>query len=184
MGPDRTPMGLFRSDEILGIAGETLSFVLNAAAETHPREYMGYLRVESAQTVGLDRDGRIITDVLVIPGTVSDSTSATVQSTMKPNAPGSVGSVHSHPSGTLRPSDADRDTFRNGRIHIIAGHPYGWNDWRAFDSDGNPTELDVLHVELPDDEAFFDITQEEIDRELDKKRADGDKSGGFFSWFR
>lgn len=179
-------MGLFRSDEVLGIAGETLSFVLNAASETHPREYMGYLRVEDAHTVGLDRDGQVITDVLVIPGTISDSTSATVRSNMKPNAPGSVGSVHSHPSGALRPSDADLGMFRSGRVHIIVGHPYGWNDWRAFDREGNPTTLEVIHVDLPDDEAFFDITQEDIDRELaETERGDTeDDSGGFFSWFR
>ena len=45
------------------------------------------------------------------------------------------------------------------------GAPYGRTDWQAFDTDGEPTDLDVLDVELPDDQ-FFDFTQADIDREL------------------
>ena len=187
-------MGLFRSDDLLGIAGETLSFVLNAAAETHPNEYMGYLRAERASTLGLDREGRVITDVIVIPGTVSNPKSARVQSIMKPNASRSVGSVHSHPSGVLRPSQTDLGTFQNGDVHIIVGAPYEWTDWKAFDSDGNETKLDVLDVDVPDAEDFFDFTQEDIDRELasetrskrDRTHENGesDDSSGILSWLR
>ena len=182
-------MGLFQSKEILGIAGETLAFVLSAARETHPNEYMGFLRTEQASTLGLDRDGRIITDVLVIPGTESNTSSAKVKSIMQPNTVGSVGSIHSHPSGTLRPSNTDLQTFSKGEIHIILGAPYGWNDWQAFDTDGEEIPLDVLDVELRDDD-FFDITQEEIDRELAAKRSgegtdeDDDGKGWLWSLFR
>lgn len=187
-------MGLFRSDELLGIARETMEFILSACEQTHPNEYMGFLRAEDARRLELDREGQVITDVLVIPGTESNPISATVKTTMKPNVQ-SVGSVHSHPSGALRPSNADLGTFGQGKVHLIVGAPYGWEDWRAFDNDGNPTTLDVLDVPLPD-EKFFDITQEEIDRELieegyergvvpPEEQGDGeDDSGGIFSWFR
>ena len=179
-------MGLFRSDEILGIAGETLDFILNASEQTHPNEYMGFLRADDAAKLGLDRDGQVITDVLVIPGTESGPTSASVKSIMQPNNVKSVGSVHSHPNGVLRPSDADLRTFGRGKVHMIVGAPYGWTDWQAFDSQGNPTELDVLDVEPPDEE-FFDITQEEIDRELMETGSDDsgeEQRGGILSWFR
>jgi len=176
-------MGLFRSSAVLGIAGDTLSFALNAAEETHPREYMGFLRAERASKLELDREGRVITDVLVVPGTVSDGSSARVNTLMKHNAPDAVGSIHSHPSGVLRPSATDRGTFRRGDIHIILGHPYGWTDWQAFDSDGNPTELDVLDVDLPDDD-FFDFTQADIDRERQAEADSEDDGGGLLSWFR
>lgn len=179
-------MGLFRSDEILGIAGETLDFILNASEETHPNEYMGFLRADDASRLGLSRDGRVITDVLVIPGTESGPSSASVKSIMQPNNVQSVGSVHSHPNGVLRPSDADLRTFGRGNVHIIVGAPYGWNDWQAFDNQGNPTELDVLDVDVPDEE-FFDITQEEIDAEIHKEeqaKQSDDDSGGILSWFR
>ena len=147
---------------------------------------MGFLRTDDARTLELDRDGQVITDVLVIPGTTSNPTSATVRTQMKPNDMRAAGSVHSHPNGVLRPSDADLATFGQGQVHIIAGAPYGWGDWKAFDNEGTQTTLDVLDVELPD-EHFFDFTQEDIDRELGER--DGDArddrdDGGFLSWFK
>jgi proteasome lid subunit RPN8/RPN11 len=157
-----------------------MEFVLEASEETHPNEYMGFLRTDDARTLGLDRDGQVITDVLVIPGTTSNPTSATVRTQMKPNDMRSVGSVHSHPNGVLRPSDADLATFGQGQVHIIAGAPYGWGDWKAFDNEGKQTTLDVLDVAVPD-EHFFDFTQEDIDREIGEERRD---DGGFLSWFR
>ena len=170
-------MGLFRSSELLGIARETMEFVLEACEETHPNEYMGFLRAEDAGKLGLDRSGQVITDVLVVPGTQSSPVSATVKTSMKPNDVKSVGSVHSHPNGVLRPSSEDLATFGQGEVHIIVGAPYGWGNWKAFDNAGEPTTLDVLDVDLPDDR-FFDFTQEEIDAELQEEE------GGFFSWFR
>jgi proteasome lid subunit RPN8/RPN11 len=189
-------MRLFRSSDLLGIARETLDFVLEASEETHPNEYMGFLRAEDASKLGLDRRGQVITDVLVIPGTTSNPVSATVRSEMKPNDVQSVGSVHSHPNGVLRPSDADLATFGQGDVHIIVGAPYGRDDWRAFDSQGTSTTLDVLDVDLPE-ERFFDFTQDDIDAELmaegrheglqsvdERDESDRDGDGGLFSWLR
>jgi proteasome lid subunit RPN8/RPN11 len=170
-------MPLFRSSDLLGIARETMEFILEACEDTHPNEYMGFLRAEDARTLGLDERGQVITDILVVPGTESSPVSATVQTNMKPNDLKSVGSVHSHPNGVLRPSDADLQTFGQGEVHIIVGAPYGWGNWKAFDNDGEPTHLDVIDVELPE-ERFFDFTQEDIDAELEEE------GGGFFSWLR
>ncbi|MFC6906322.1 Mov34/MPN/PAD-1 family protein [Halalkalicoccus tibetensis] len=156
---------LFRSSEIIGIAADTLDFALSASEETHPDEYMGMLRGEDARKLGLDRDGTVVTDVLVIPGTESGPTSATVKTNMIPNDLSGVGSIHSHPNGVLEPSDADLRTFGSGSVHVIIGAPYRRNCWKAFDSKGEPRELDVLDVSLPE-ERFFDFDQQDIDREL------------------
>ena len=166
-------MRLFRSGEILGIAEETLEFVVESAAESHPNEFMGLLRGEDARDLGLDRSGTVITDVLVIPGTKSNSQSATVRRDLVPTDTRSLGSVHSHPNGVLRPSDADRSAFGSGKIHIIVGAPYGLDDWRAFDRDGNPTDLDVLDVSLPDAESFFDFTEADLDVDFTETDFDG-----------
>ena len=149
--------------DVIGIAAETLEFVLDAAAETHPNEYMGLLRGEAAQSLGLDRDGQIVTDVLVIPGTKSNPVSATVKSSMVPNDLRAVGSVHSHPNGVLRPSGADLAAFGSGTVHIIVGEPYRRDSWRAFDREGQPRELEVIDVDLPDPEDFFDFTEADLD---------------------
>jgi proteasome lid subunit RPN8/RPN11 len=158
-------MGLFRSGKILGIADSALKFALAASEESHPNEYMGLLRGEDARKVGLDEDGTVITDVLVIPGTETNPVSATVKTNMVPNDLRATGSVHSHPNGVLQPSDADLGTFGRNRVHIIIGAPYRRTDWKAFDRDGQEMDLPVLNVDPPEEE-FFDITQADIDREL------------------
>ena len=160
-------MRLFRSSEILGIAEEALQFALAASEDAHPHEYMGFLRGEDARSLGLERDGTVITDVLVIPGTESNSVSATVKTSQIPNDFNSVGSVHSHPNGVLKPSKEDLATFGKGKVHIIIGYPYDRGDWKAFDRKGEPRDLDVLDVSLPEGESFFDFTQADIDAELD-----------------
>ena len=157
---------LFRSSEILGIAEETLEFALESSEATHPNEYMGFLRGTEARTLGLDRDGLVITDILVVPGTEANSVSATVRTSQIPNDVKALGSVHSHPNGVIRPSSADLETFGRGTVHIIIGAPYRRTDWQAFDSQGQPTQLHVLDVDLPDSEDFFDFTQADIDEEL------------------
>ncbi len=156
---------LFRSSSIIGIAEDALQFALQASEDSHPNEYMGQLRGQDARTLGLDREGTVITDVLLAPGTKTNPTSAEFKPTYMPNDLDSVGSIHSHPNGVLRPSDADLATFTRGNVHIIVGAPYRRSDWRAFDRDGEPIDLDVLDVEVPD-EQFFDFTQADIDREL------------------
>ena len=156
---------LFRSSAVLGIADDALQLALEASEDAHPNEYMGQLRGQDARTLGLDREGTVVTDVLLAPGTKTNPTSAEFKPTYMPNDLKSVGSIHSHPNGVLRPSQADLATFTRGSVHVIVGAPYGRNDWRAFDSDGEPIDLDVLDVEVPD-EQFFDFTQADIDREL------------------
>lgn len=159
-------MGLFRSSEIIGIAESALEFARAASEEAHPDEYMGMLRAEAASAVGLERSGTVLTDVLVIPGTESNPVSATVKTNMVPNDLRAAGSVHSHPNGVLRPSDADLATFTRNDVHIIVGAPYGPDDWQAFDREGEPIDLPVLDVEPPEEE-FFDFTQADIDRQLE-----------------
>jgi proteasome lid subunit RPN8/RPN11 len=156
---------LFRSSEVLGIAEETLEFALEASEDTHPNEYMGFLRGTEARDLGLDRDGLVISDVLVIPGTTSNPVSATVKTNMIPNDRSAVGSIHSHPNGVLQPSAEDLATFTRGDVHIILGAPYRRHDWQAFDEEGRPRELEVIDVDLPEGEEFFHFDQADLDGE-------------------
>ena len=155
-----------QSGAVIGIAAETITTVCEAAADAHPNEYMAFFDGTPAEELGLDRTGTVITDLLVIPGTSSNPYSATVREEMVPTGGRAVGSVHSHPNGVLRPSDADLQTFGAGQVHVIVGHPYGRSDWRAFDREGNQTDLPVLDVTLPDPEEFFHFDQSDIDAEL------------------
>lgn len=164
-------MGLFRSSEIIGIADSALEFARAASEQAHPDEYMGLLRGEKANNVGLEESGTVLTDVLVIPGTETNPVSATVKTSMVPNDLRTAGSIHSHPNGVLRPSDADLGAFGRNDVHIIVGAPYGPDDWQAFNREGERIDLPVLSVDPPEEE-FFDFTQADIDEELREEEFD------------
>lgn len=86
----------------------------------------------------------VITDILLVPGTTSGARHANFQLYMLPVDLGVVGTVHSHPSGALHPSEADLMLFRHwGRRHLIVGYPFGMGSWRAYDGNGEETHLAV-----------------------------------------
>ena len=66
---------LFRSSSVIGIADDALQLALQASEDSHPNEYMGQLRGQDARKLGLARDGTVITDVLLAPGTRTNPTS-------------------------------------------------------------------------------------------------------------
>lgn len=128
--------------KIIGIARETLEFILHVSESSAPNEFAGLMQ----QTDG------IITDVMILPGTESSDQNAVIKLFMMPNVK-SVGSVHSHPTSNVTPSKADLRLFgKAGSHHIIVGAPYDENSWICYDSDGEVQDLPVLDVELEEPE--------------------------------
>jgi proteasome lid subunit RPN8/RPN11 len=118
------------------ITRRCLDSALACASSALPNEFGGVLRS--------DEPG-VITDLLLVPGTTAGRRHANFQLYMLPVDLGVAGTVHSHPSGALHPSDADLTLFRHwGRRHIILGAPYGSGQWRAYDGNGNEMHLDVV----------------------------------------
>ncbi|WFN34431.1 Mov34/MPN/PAD-1 family protein [Methanogenium sp. S4BF] len=121
--------------EIRGIRRECLDTLRAVGKSQHPREFVAVLR---------ETDG-IIEEFDLAPGTVVTEQSAGFSFEMMPLDVHTAGSAHSHPSGPLRPSDADLRFFgRMGKYHLIFGPPYGEGDWRVFRRDGTPAELGVI----------------------------------------
>lgn len=120
---------------IQGISEELLNVLLHLGKEHHPNEFVAVLR---------ERDG-IIRDFDLVPGTISGECSASFLIDMLPLDIHQAGSAHSHPNGVLSPSPADLRFFpKVGRYHVIAGYPYGRNDWACYTADGTPVRLEVL----------------------------------------
>ncbi len=125
----------------MGIAKDTLKFILEASRSTAPLEFAGLLQV----------DDDIITEVLILPGTESSRMNALVRLYMLPNMQ-VAGSVHSHPSGVLRPSEPDILFFsRTGDYHIIVGPPFDERSWACYNAAGERRDLPVLDVQFDDD---------------------------------
>lgn len=118
------------------ITRRCLDSALACARSAYPNEFGGILRA--------DEPG-VISELLLLPGTTAGRRHANFQLYMLPVDLGVAGTVHSHPSGALHPSDADVALFRNwGRRHIILGAPFGSGSWRAYDSNGAEATLAVV----------------------------------------
>ena len=56
-----------------------------------------------------------------------------------------VGSAHSHPSGSNRPSLEDLNRGFYGAVSIIIAHPYDDRTMAAYDRDGNKLEINITN---------------------------------------
>ncbi|MGA2105808.1 Mov34/MPN/PAD-1 family protein [Methanoregula sp.] len=120
---------------IRGIKKDLLSLLLELGKNSHPKEFAALLKEE---------DG-VISELNLLPGTITGSSSASIFFDMMPLGTHRAGSAHSHPNGVLRPSNADINFFpRAGKYHIIIGAPYRENDWLCFTADGEPCDIEVI----------------------------------------
>ncbi len=118
------------------ITRRCLDSALACGRSSFPNEFGGVLRA--------DPPG-IISDLLLLPGTTAGHRHANFQLYMMPIDLGTAGTVHSHPSGALHPSEADVRLFRHwGQRHIILGSPFGPGQWRAYDGNGEEVHMEVI----------------------------------------
>jgi proteasome lid subunit RPN8/RPN11 len=118
------------------ITRQALDSALASARSAYPNEFGGVLRADPPGVIG---------ELLLLPGTTAGRRHANFQLYMLHADLSVVGTVHSHPSGALHPSDADLQLFRRwGQRHLILGSPYGPGSWRAYDGNGEETNLAVV----------------------------------------
>lgn len=131
----RRPPGRPVGSTPVAITRRCLDSALACALSAYPNEFGGLLRA--------DPPG-VISELLLLPGTTAGRRHANFQLYMMPIDLGVAGTVHSHPSGALHPSEADLRLFRHwGRRHLILGYPYGVGQWRAYDGNGDETRIGV-----------------------------------------
>ncbi len=124
---------------IRGIERSTLQLIQESAREIYPNEFGGFLAVGD--------DPGVISEIVLLPGTISGSTHAIFRLDMSPPDSSIVGTVHSHPSPYPTASEADMHLFQKyGRIHIITAAPYDDTSWRAYDHHGQRIPLEVVEL--------------------------------------
>lgn len=126
--------------KIVGIAKDTLDFILEVSKSNHPQEFIGMLCA----------DADVITDVFFLPGTVSSGENAIIRLDMMPMGLDYVGSVHSHPHpAAMHPSEQDLLMFsKTGNCHIITFYPYARESWRCYNSKGEEKNLEIVETDL------------------------------------
>ena len=114
---------------------DCLTTILESSKSMHPKEFAGFLRAE----------GDVIREVLLLPGMIHGDRHAIFNLVMLPIDYSVVGTVHSHPSPSNKPSKEDLQMFfKYGKVHIIVAMPYDEDSWRAYDWNGKEIEVEVV----------------------------------------
>lgn len=120
------------------IKRDCLNLILECAKSSYPNEFGGLLRV--------DTDSKeVISELVVLPGTISGDSHALFKLHMLPIDFTIIGTVHSHPSFSSNPSEADLQLFsKHGKIHIIAAKPFSESSWQAYDYRGIKVGMEII----------------------------------------
>ncbi len=121
------------------ITRKCLDLIVESSKSNYPQEFGALLRVDRV-------DKTMIIEVVLLPGTISGDSHAIFHLHMLPIDYSIVGTVHSHPSSIVRPSNADLDLFDHfGKIHIIVGvSAVGFASWQAYDYAGRGVSLEII----------------------------------------
>ena len=117
---------------------ELIEEIIDIAKESYPNEF-------SAMLQGKIKEGILKIDGLIfLPGAASES-GAVMEIFMMPMLSDAVGSVHSHPSFSAQPSEADLQFFsKRGYFHIIIAQPYNEESIRVYDSYGDLVNYTIV----------------------------------------
>jgi proteasome lid subunit RPN8/RPN11 len=134
---------------IVNIPSNILDAIYAGAKELYPRESFLLLRGKKSKGV------ISITDLVLAPFAVHGEGFAQFNPYMFAGDFSLVGTVHSHPSGDISPSDTDLNYFF-GRILMIVGYPYeGKGCIAAYDSNGARVSIEVTGALEYTDEEFY-----------------------------
>jgi len=115
-----------------GLADDISEFARGA----HPKEFIALVN-------GKIKDSTLLLDTLYYQTYNATEQSAHIRAFL-PSATRGLGSVHSHPSGSTRPSEADLRFYnKRGAVHLIIAYPYGKENIAAYDFNGNLLQFDI-----------------------------------------
>lgn len=116
---------------------DVLDGILSYCKMKHPNECILILR-------GKSKRGNIVVDSLVVPPfSTTGPTFAGFPHSFLPFDLSYVGVIHSHPSGSAKPSVTDMNNFF-GLVSLIVKSPYENEDIFAWDGNGNSIKLSVI----------------------------------------
>ena len=120
------------------IKRECLDFILECAKSSYPNEFGGLLRIDPDEK-------QSIIEIVILPGTISGDSHAIFKLHMLPIDFSIVGTVHSHPTISFQPSDADVLLFRKyGKVHIVVAYPFTTTSWKSYNHNGKEIDMVVI----------------------------------------
>jgi len=123
----------------VSVPRELLETILEGAKQLYPRE--SFLLIRGKKSKGVI----CVSDTVVAPFAIHGKGFASFSSYMLPMDFSIVGTVHSHPSGNMEPSDVDLNHMF-GRVVMIVGYPFESEQNAAvYDSNGEKLSLVVTN---------------------------------------
>jgi proteasome lid subunit RPN8/RPN11 len=117
------------------ISRGVIELVMESSKDSLPNEFAAFLKAKK----------EVIYEIALVPGTISGERSAIMQLWNRPIDLGYVGTIHSHPSGVIYPSEDDKSLYSKfGNIHIIVGYPFNLYSWRPFNNEGIEINLEMI----------------------------------------
>jgi proteasome lid subunit RPN8/RPN11 len=131
--------GVPRIDRIT-IARSVLDDLHSMARGAHPNEMLAFF----ASSKGI-RNGHLHIDEIQLQAYYANEDSASVYTSNLPMTTSIVGTVHSHPGGSRRPSEADLHLFSKfGYVHAILGEPYRPENIRFMNKNGETIRIGMV----------------------------------------
>jgi len=128
---------LKKTEREIKLKKDVLDSILSYCLMKHPNEGILILR-------GKSKKGNVLIDGLVIPPfSFGVHSSSGFPHYMLPGDMSYVGTVHSHPSGSAKPSVTDLNNFFQ-LISLIVRFPYGDEDIFAWNSNGVTVKLRII----------------------------------------
>ena len=121
------------------ISRSTIDGIISYSKALHPNEAILILQ-------GKTTTEKVIIEGLVIPPfALSGPYYSGYSNFYLPSDSSYVGSAHSHPGGSNRPSLEDLNRGFYGAVSIIIAHPYEERTLAAYDRSGNELEIKILN---------------------------------------
>jgi proteasome lid subunit RPN8/RPN11 len=102
-----------------------------SSKKTLPNEFLCFLAG--------NKESRIVKEIVMLPSTTGINF-ASLNPTVIPIDEDIIGSVHSHPGGSAKASNADIKFFQRFSINIIINH----NGFRVYNSKGKEIEIETI----------------------------------------
>jgi proteasome lid subunit RPN8/RPN11 len=126
-----------KTEREIKLKKEVLDSILSYCHMKHPNEGILILR-------GKSEKGNVLIDGLIIPPfSFGSHSSSGFPHYLLPGDMSYVGTVHSHPSGSAKPSVTDLNNFFE-LISLIVRFPYGDDDIFAWNSEGVGVNLTII----------------------------------------
>ncbi len=114
----------------------TVESIVQAARNVYPNEFIALL--------GSKQKNKVVDELVILPATYGETFSS-IRMHLLPFDKSVLGSVHSHPGYSAKPSRGDLAFFKRlGKLHLIICAPFTFEAIKAYNRNGEEIEIEIV----------------------------------------